>query len=331
MAAERFHDLPTRPLDPARAASTETPERSPCWRVGDRWDDRLTIRRLLGSGGMSETWSAWDERARRTVAVKTAVPGAVSDAALCAEALCLQRVRHPNLVAMHGVSIRGERAFVELELLGAQPVSEQVRAHGPLRLDLATSVITEVGGAVAALHRHGYAHRDVKPQNVLRAFDGRAVLVDLGLALHRRDVACDDRPALGTAAFLAPEVTLGEVRSFEGWCLADQYALAVSAYHLYTGAFPFEGASPSARLYAQCCRAPTPASSRRRAVPSGVDAVLAQALARHPADRFSSVGDFVALLGLAWELDPTVAHDDPGRSGVYSVDGVTRPLRRAAQ
>lgn len=329
MAADRANDTETCPGDPALVESLRHATSVPCLREGARWGDRFTLHRQLGGGGMSEVWSAWDERAHRAVAVKTAMPGDACDAALCAEALCLQRVRHPNLVALHGVSLRGEHAFLELELLEAQPVSERVHAKGPMALAAASRVIFEAGAALATLHRRDYAHRDVKPQNILYGFDGRAVLVDLGLALHRRAASRDHRPTLGTPAYMAPEVMLGEVDTFEGWCRVDQYALAVTAYHLYTGAFPFDGASASSRLYAQCCVPPTPASSWRRSIPACVDAVLSQALARHPEDRFGSVHEFLSLLSLAWEVGEHRADTDCA-SGVFVVDDITRPVRRRA-
>lgn len=260
----------------------------------------LRLTRHLGAGGESDVYAAWDSSRRTSVAVKIARRGPLLDAEqrVRTERASLEAVRHPNLIRLLDACVSPGRCYLVLEALDPTPLSTRVCA-APLAPADAVRVICEVAGALDALHRKGWAHRDVKAENVLFGFDGRALLSDLGLACTQAESCAERSRSYGTPAYMAPELLSSAPLGFEVLCAADQYALGVTALLALTRSLPFCQESAIATYFAHLTM-PTPRVSRWCPELARLDAPIARALSRDPADRFARVRDFADALADAF-------------------------------
>ncbi len=265
--------------------------------IGEKLSGRFRIERLLGRGGMSSVWEAYDEELGRPVAIKLLHARRLESADAVdrfeREARTLALFAHPGIVT---VIDRGEtdgRPFIVCELVDGRDLHERIALEGPLPLAEALAIAVQVAGALAYAHERGVIHRDVKPHNVLLTADGHAKLTDFGIA------RVDDEPALtnpgrvlGTGDYVAPEQAQG--RPLDG--RADIYALGALLYHCLTGVPPYRGAS-FVEIAEQHLRAPVPdVKLRCPDAPDGVAAIVSRSLAKRPEDRYANVGEMQAAL-----------------------------------
>ncbi|HEX4721946.1 MAG TPA: protein kinase [Pseudonocardiaceae bacterium] len=200
----------------------------------DRPDDGLIAGRYrlierLGGGSMGEVWRAHDERLDRTVAVKRLLPGALPGNAI-REARITARLRHPNAVTVHDVVEHDGVPCVVMAYVPGHPLTER----GPLPPVEAARIGQQVASALAAAHKVGIVHRDVKPDNVLLTDDGTAMITDFGISRMIGE-AVRAGPLVGTPAYLAPEVAAGADASFA----SDVFSLGATLYTAVEGAAPF--------------------------------------------------------------------------------------------
>ncbi len=284
---------------------------------GTRIRDRYTITALLGSGGMGEVYRAEDERLGRAVALKV-LPLEIAKnpealARLEGEARAAARLSHPGIVTLFDIVADGSGAFLTMELVSGRPLRDALRA-GPLPVTRALQVATEVAAALAHAHAAGIVHRDLKPENVMMASDGRARILDFGLAVSvvaPGDASADDvttalrltRPGavVGTVAYMAPEQAAGRAVDAR----TDQFAFGVMLHEMLAGRRPFEGASLMEVLTAILRDPPAALPPTVEAQCPGIQAVVSRCLARLPADRYGSMSEVVAV------LDPLAARSSP--------------------
>jgi serine/threonine protein kinase len=309
-AATNQEDFDAADDEASGRVSMTAPPR-PRLEIGRLIEGRLRVVRLLGRGGMSEVYEVYDERAKRTEAVKLLLTDRCTEAqfAIFAEARALVRFRHPHVIGFYGVGAIEQQPFIELERLSGGSLADRIEIHGAmLPVTDVLDILAKVADALAALHDAGIVHRDIKADNVLLADEGRPVLGDFGLAM-----AADDLPALpqgiiGTPAYMAPEAILGITESFEQYAAADQYSLGVTAYYALTGTLPFDAPTASALFYAQMAVEPPPPSSRRSDLPPELDALVLRALAKRPNERFPSVAAMRdAIMAIRAQLPATPA------------------------
>jgi predicted Ser/Thr protein kinase len=265
--------------------------------IGETLSGRFRIERLLGRGGMSSVWQAYDEELGRPVAIKLLharrLESADSVDRFEREARTLALLAHPGIVT---VIDRGEtdgRPFIVCELVDGRDLHERISLEGRLPIREALAIAVQVASALAYAHGRGVIHRDVKPHNVLLTADGHAKLTDFGIA------RVDDAPALtnpgrvlGTGDYVAPEQAQG--LPLDG--RADIYALGALLYHCLTGVPPYRGAS-FVEIAGQHLRAPVPeVQARCLEASDGVAAIVSRALAKRPDDRFADVGQMQAAL-----------------------------------
>ncbi len=255
------------------------------------------VQRLLGKGGMGAVYLAVDPTLKRQVALKVLAPALAADPEYVArfqrEATSLARIRHPNLVHVYAVGEDAGRHFIVMEYLKGQSVADILRQCGPLPVPTAVRILGQALAALDKVHAAGIVHRDLKPGNVMIDEDQRAILTDFGLAKPRHDRSVTtDNTLIGTPEYMAPELAEGQDADFR----SDIYALGVILYELVTGRVPFHGNSAFATLR-QHIERPVPSARALVAdVPPALDAIIARATAKRPAERHPSVRALAADL-----------------------------------
>ena len=262
-----------------------------------------TILGRLGSGGMGEVYLAQHPRLPRRDALK------ILPAALTADQEYRQRFNreadiaselwHPHIVGIHD---RGEfegQLWLSMDYVEGTDAAKLLRSRYPSGMPKAEAfaVISAIADALDYAHHRGLLHRDIKPANILLSdteLRGRRILLaDFGIARQVGDISglTATNMVIGTTAYAAPEQLMG--KDIDG--RADQYALACTAFHLLTGAAPYDDAN-AAVVISQHLSAPTPSVGTRRPELAGVDPVLSKAMAKDPAARFATCSDFATAL-----------------------------------
>jgi hypothetical protein len=253
---------------------------------------QLDIRERLGKGGSSEVYRAFDPSLQRDVALKIlrtrdGRPDPFA-ARLLDEARRLARVRHPNVLVVHGADERGGRAGIWTDLVDGRTLEQLLSEQGPLRAEEACLTGIALCGALAAVHAAGLVHRDVKTSNVMREKGGRIVLMDFGSVSEQVRASGFIVPDVvsGTPLFMAPEQLAGGAPT----TAADIYSLGVVLYRLVSGRFPVE-ATHLAELRAKHLKGErVPLRDHRPDLPPGFVQVVERALAPDPGNRYASAG-----------------------------------------
>jgi tetratricopeptide (TPR) repeat protein len=286
------HPAPETPWSAARRGAASKPVDA---RV--QWGP-LEVHEKIGSGAFGDVYRAWEPRLQREVALKL-VPEdrtAGDGSPVIEEGRLLARVRHPNVLTVHGAERIDGRVGIWTELIGGETLAAEVRRCGPLPAAEAAAIGLDLARALAAVHAAGVLHRDVKAENVLRDPQGRVVLGDFGVGAAVDDVqtAMARQPA-GTPAYLAPEVLAHGPASVA----SDLYSLGVVLYFLMTGAHPVRGRTLSEIRDAHAAGHRTPLSAASRALPDSFVAVVEALLDRDPDRRPASAAAVAAALQ-AW-------------------------------
>ena len=300
---------------------------------GDQLVDRYRILEPLGSGGMATVHRAHDDRLDRDVAIKVLLPNLAQDPVLAKrfeeEARSMAAVAHPGLVAVFDVDPgdpeTGREPFVVMELCPGGSLADRLGPGRWMPPDELVPILVSVSDALAALHRAGLVHRDVKPSNILFATD-RVKIGDFGLA--RVDAAraagelTDPGTAVGTLGYLAPERMRGE----PGSPAADVYALGTVAHLGLTGTMPRPGGSVRDAVAAASYRAPA-VSTARPALGRAFDDILIQALAVDPTRRPDALefGSGLASALGRWSRAGRPGEDAPDAGVVAAAGTVEEP------
>ncbi|HEX6533617.1 MAG TPA: protein kinase [Gemmatimonadaceae bacterium] len=261
--------------------------------------DRYVLDRELGRGGMATVYLAEDRKYGRQVAIKVLRPDvAVSLGAerFLREVGIAARLSHPHIVPLiDSGEIDGTLYYVASYVPGGS-LRDRLDREGRLPVRDALRVAREVGLGLDFVHRSGYVHRDVKPDNILFA-DGQAVLADFGIALACRtangEALTDAGIAVGTPEYMSPEQASGE-RDLDN--RSDIYSLACVVYEMLAGAPPFSGEGARAIMARHVTETPRPVRVLRPDAPVAVERALVRALAKRPSERFATVPEFVAAL-----------------------------------
>jgi serine/threonine-protein kinase len=264
------------------------------------FNDRYEMHRHLARGGMADVYLARDLLLDRPVAVKVLFPEHARDPAFVErfrrEAQSAANLNHPNIVAVYDWGQQGGTYFIVMEYIEGRSLSEIVRTEGPLHPRRSAEIAADVAAALGFAHRNGVVHRDIKPGNILIAPSGQVKVADFGIAQAIAASAeanlTQAGAVMGTATYFSPEQAQGrpvDPRS-------DLYSLGCVLYEMLTSRPPFSGDTPVAIAFKHVQeRAPLP-SSTGVAVPPALEAIVAQLMAKDPAQRYASAEDLRADL-----------------------------------
>ncbi|MCC6215829.1 MAG: protein kinase [Polyangiaceae bacterium] len=300
---QRLVEHATRALAPATAttgappAAAASPAPAPALAPADDTLLPGTSYRLLreiGRGSTGVVHEALHTTLGRRVAVKVLAPELAGnrEAAqrIVDEARVVARIEHENVVRVHDAGFAADgRAFVAMELIDGRSLDEELVASTTLDWREAARIGVAACRALEAAHAAGVVHRDMKPQNLLLARDGRVLLVDFGIASHAAIPARDGDEALtlvGTPEYMAPEQIAGGAETPR----ADLYALGVVLFEALTGHLPHDAASPIELLDSKRrVRPPSPsACAPNRRIPKMIDKTISRSLEMDESQRFES-------------------------------------------
>lgn len=260
-------------------------------------DGRYLVQAKIGSGGTSTVYRGLDTRLDRPVALKVMDSGYAGDQQFLTrfqlEARTVARLKNPGLVAVYDQGQDGRHPFLVMELVEGGTLRELLDERGPMPPHAVAAVLRPVLGGLAAAHRAGLVHRDVKPENVLISDDGDVKIADFGLV---RAVAAagitSSSVILGTAAYLSPE----QVRDGNAGPRSDVYSAGILTYELLTGHTPFTGDTALSVAYQRLDNDVPPPSTEIDGVPTQFDEFVACATARDPAERYADAIEMAADL-----------------------------------
>ena len=265
--------------------------------------DTYRFERELGGGGMSRVFLAIDRTLGREIIVKVLSSEVAADLSVerfRREIHLAAKLQHPHIVPLLSAGevdgapyftmpfVEGESLRARLSRVGALPVPEVVR------------ILREVVSALGYAHKHGVAHRDIKPDNIMLT-DEFALVTDFGVAKALTESSIGPGAAtltglgvtLGTPAYMAPEQVTADPSIDHR---ADIYAVGVMGYEMLTGSLPFGGRSMQATLVAHAVEKPEPVERRRPGIPHSLAGMIMRCLEKHPADRPQSATELLTTL-----------------------------------
>ncbi|MHC2997951.1 Stk1 family PASTA domain-containing Ser/Thr kinase [Microbacterium sp. HJ5] len=264
--------------------------------IGRLVDGRYRVRARIARGGMATVYVATDLRLERRVALKV-MHGHLSDdtvfqSRFIQEARAAARLADPHVVNVFDQGQDGEMAYLVMEYLPGITLRELLREQRRLTVAQAVSILDAILSGLAAAHRAGIVHRDVKPENVLLAEDGRIKIGDFGLARATTANTATGAQLLGTIAYLAPElVTRGTADA-----RSDIYALGIMLYEMLTGEQPYKGEQPMQIAFQHATDSVPRPSVKNPGVPEPLDELVLWATEKTPDDRPSDAREMLDRL-----------------------------------
>lgn len=256
---------------------------------------------VLGRGGMSVVYQAENPRIGSHVALKVMAPEISQDdvfrARFLQESRMAASLNHPNVIPIYDMGAHGDLLYIAMRYVSGSDGRSILTARRRLTPTEGLYLVAQAGRALDFAHRQGLVHRDVKPANLLveRGVDvedpDHVYLADFGITKHAlsRTGLTPTGQFMGTLDYVAPEQIQGRVVDGR----SDIYSLGCVLYEYVTGQVPFVKDVDAAVLWAHVEEAPPPPSSLRTGLPPALDDVLAQAIAKDPADRYSTCRELV--------------------------------------
>jgi hypothetical protein len=288
-----------------RPKSVDSAEPVPGMSIG-----RYVILRRLGRGGMGVVFHAYDGDRDRMVALKLMSGGGVER--FKREFRAVRDLHHPNLVRLDELFADSGSWFFTMELIRGVDLLSYVRDERGCDIEQLTSVVIQVVRGLAALHRAGVVHRDVKPHNILVEPGGRAVVLDFGVVYDQTNATPEQGGVVGTVSYMAPEQIRGEAVG----PAADWYALGVTLFVALTDRLPFTG-SPADIMEAKLAHDGPAPSTVSAALPPQLDRLCTQLLSRNP-DARPDVDAILRALGTTAEPEAVAATPFVGREGLLA-------------
>lgn len=277
--------------------------------------ERYRLERLVGSGGMASVFLAEDMRHSRQVAIKVLSPdlaATIGADRFLAEINVTAKLQHPHILPLHDSGEHDGLLYYVMPYVAGESLRTKMDRERRIGLDETVRIISALASALDYAHRQNVVHRDVKPENVLLS-DGVPIIADFGIA---RAVSAADSVrvtqtgvAVGTPAYMSPEQASGDPNVD---ARTDTYALGCVCYEMLAGDVPFTGTTRQQMMVRRFTMDPPSLAPTRPDAAGGIDAAVLKALAREPAERFSTAADFGAALTAALAAPTSGARPSPG-------------------
>ncbi len=247
----------------------------------------------LGRGGMGVVYKAKDTKLKRTVALKFLPAELTQDKEakkrFIQEAQAAAALNHPHICIIHEVDESDDQTFIAMEFIEGQTLKEKAET-GPLSVDEAVDIASQVAEGLGEAHKKGIIHRDIKPANIMLTDKGQAKITDFGLAKLSWGLDIT-KPAtiMGTAAYMSPEQAKGEEVDHR----TDIWSLGAMLYEMLTGDRPFKKDKEQALIYAILNDKPTPLSLIRSDIPNYIKKVVEKALAKKLDERYQNMQELI--------------------------------------
>ena len=278
---------------------------------------RYVLVREVGAGGMATVYLADDVRHDRQVAIKVLHPelsAVLGPERFLAEIRTTAKLQHPHILPLFDSGEASGLLYYVMPFVEGETLRARLERERQLPIGDALRIATEAADALQYAHEHGLVHRDVKPENILLQ-NGHALVADFGIALAVEQAGgvrmTQTGLSLGTPQYMAPEQAMGE-RNIDA--RADIYALGAVTYEMLAGEPPFSGPNGQAIIAKVITEDAPSLRAHRRSVPEHVDAAVAHALEKLPADRFATAREMGAALDGAGDVRAsTHRRDSRGR------------------
>jgi hypothetical protein len=264
--------------------------------------DRYKIEREIGSGGMATVYLARDIKHDRDVALKVLrsdLSAVIGTERFLAEVRITAKLDHPHILTLIDSGEADGILFYVLPYVRGESLRSKIQREKQLGIDEALSITKQVASALDYAHSHGVVHRDIKPENIL-LHEGEAVLADFGIALAVKEAGgnrlTETGLSLGTPQYMSPEQATGDRQLDKR---SDIYSLAAVFYEMISGEPPVTGATAQVMIAKLLTERPVKLRVVRDTVTPEMELATEKALAKVPADRFSSAGEFVRAMSVA--------------------------------
>ncbi|MBR7057489.1 MAG: serine/threonine protein kinase, partial [Stomatobaculum sp.] len=250
--------------------------------------NRYEILELIGSGGMSEVYRARCHKLNRFVAIKLLKKEFCQDEEFVRkfkmEAQAAAGLNHPNIVSIYDVVDEEELHYIVMELVEGITLKEYITKKGHLDIRESIGIAVQVAQGIGAAHQRGIIHRDVKPQNMILAGDGKVKVADFGIA---RAVTAQtiSSQAMGSVHYISPEQARGEFTDAR----SDIYSLGITMYEMVTGRLPFNGDTAVSVALAHIEETLVPPETYNPAIPKSLEQIIIKCVEKEPENRYQDI------------------------------------------
>ena len=260
---------------------------------------RYELLEKIGDGGMAVVYKAKDRLLNRAVAVKILKPEYTNDDKFInnfrKESHAAASLSHPNIVSIYDVGKEGNINYIVMELVEGMPLSRLIKQQAPLDYNTVIDFSKQIASGLAAAHKHGIVHRDVKPHNILVNEDGVCKIADFGIAKAISTTTIVEgtgETIMGSVHYFSPEQARGGYVDEK----SDIYSLGIVMYEMLTGQVPFDADNPVSVALMHINEPITPPSKIVDGIPPGLEKIVMKATDKFPSNRYGSAEDVIDAL-----------------------------------
>ncbi len=277
--------------------------------VGKRIDGRYEIHEIIGVGGMSVVYKAYDNIDDRIVAVKILKEEYIANEEFRRrfknESKYIAVLSHPNIVKVYDVSFGDHLQYIVMEYIEGITLKEYIEQQKVIQPKEAVHFTTQILRALQHAHDKGIVHRDVKPQNIMLLQNGSIKVTDFGIAsFSRSDTRTMSDSAIGSVHYISPEQARGDFTDAK----ADIYSVGVVMYEMLTGTLPFQSDSAVSVALMQLQNEPVNPRDINGAIPVGLEQITMHAMQKDPKSRYQSAAEMLLDLD-EYKRNPGIKFD----------------------